>query len=218
LPLAVLIVGRSNSGKTTLVENLVREFKRRDRRLATIKHSVHDLDLDSPGKDSWRYTQAGSDTVIVSSPRQLGLIRPTARDSTIEELLQLIGQDVDLVLVEGFKNSGSQFPRIEVHREEVGALLCRSEQLMAVVTDQPLDIAIPQFSPDDVGPLADMIEELLIVHRQRDEIGLAINGTPVELDAAAESTLHQGLVKLMSELDGVAEMKTLDVSLRRGEE
>lgn len=65
----VCIVGKSNVGKTTLLEGLITELKRRGHRVATVKHDVHGFEIDQPGKDSWRHAQAGSDAVVISSPK-----------------------------------------------------------------------------------------------------------------------------------------------------
>ncbi len=66
----VSFVGNSNSGKTTLLEMVVIELKLKEYRVVVIKHSPHGFDIDQPGKDTWRLTQAGSDIVVVSSPCQ----------------------------------------------------------------------------------------------------------------------------------------------------
>ena len=63
------IVGKSKSGKTTLVEKIIAELKRRNYRVATIKHHSHPgFEIDHPGKDSWRHAQAGSDHAVVAAP------------------------------------------------------------------------------------------------------------------------------------------------------
>ncbi|MFQ6112165.1 MAG: molybdopterin-guanine dinucleotide biosynthesis protein B, partial [Nitrospinota bacterium] len=71
----ICIVGKSEAGKTTLMESLIAELKGRGYSVATVKHDVHGVDLDQPGKDSWRYAQAGSDAVVLSSPTTLALIK-----------------------------------------------------------------------------------------------------------------------------------------------
>src|SRR3972149_7687440 len=97
----VSIVGKSNVGKTTLLERLVVEIKRRGYCVATIKHDVHGFDIDKPGKDSWRHAQAGSDAVVISSPQKLALIKKVDHDSSLDEILQLVGPHFDIILTEG---------------------------------------------------------------------------------------------------------------------
>jgi molybdopterin-guanine dinucleotide biosynthesis protein MobB len=100
---------------------------------------------------------AGSDAVVASGPRRLTLIKKVERDPTLEEVLSIVGDDYDLVLVEGFKRS--KVPKVEVHRMVQGDLVCHPEDLFAVVTDEPLDIPVPQFSVDQGEALADLIED-----------------------------------------------------------
>ena len=73
----ISFVGYSNSGKTTLIEQLVRELKKLGYRVATVKHAPHGFDMDRPGKDSYRLKEAGSDVVVVSSLRSLIMYNPS---------------------------------------------------------------------------------------------------------------------------------------------
>jgi len=165
MPPIVSIVGKSKSGKTTLIELLLAELKGRGYRVATVKHNHLDFELDRPGKDSWRFAQAGSDAVVISSPRRMALIKPQDHDASIDEILQLLGEGFDIVLIEGFRRGHA--PKIEVHRKELKeGLLCTPEELLAIVTDEPIAADIPQFSPKDVTQIADLIEERLIAKQR----------------------------------------------------
>jgi len=158
----VSIVGKSQSGKTVLMEQLIVEFKRRGYKVVTLKHSRGGMEIDHPGKDSWRYAQAGSDAVLISSPDKLAFIKRLDHDLDIEELLPIIGPEFDLVLVEGFKKS--KIPKIEVHKKELGDdLLCSPEELSAIVTDGSLDTDIPQLPWGDTVTVADFIEENFVL-------------------------------------------------------
>jgi molybdopterin molybdotransferase len=160
----VSIVGRSESGKTLLMEQLITEFKRRGYRIAALKHShCGDIEVDQPGKDTWKFAQAGSDAVCISSPLKLAFIKKSDHDLRAEEVLPIIGNEFDVVLVEGFKKSN--LPKIEVHRKELGDdLLCLPEELSAIVTDGPLDSSladnykVPILSWADTAAIADFIE------------------------------------------------------------
>lgn len=211
----ISIVGKSNSGKTTLLEKLIDELVRRGYNLAIIKHTEHDFDLDQPGKDSWRLAKASGGPMILSSAHKVAFIKPTDHEATLEELLHLIGEDFDLVLTEGFK-SGSA-PKIEVHRKELGELVCIPEELIAIVTDEPLDVDIPQYSPGDVEALADLIEKRASSPVDVEETLLLVNDTPIPLTPFIESFVRQTLLEMVSTLSSVEDVRSLHISLRRGQ-
>ncbi len=156
----VCIVGRSNSGKTTVLEKLIGELKRRGYRLATIKHHSHPgIEIDRPGKDTWRHAQAGSDHVVIAAPDRVASIRRVDREPTLEEIAATI-QDVDVILAEGYKRTGQI--RVEVVRAARSSEpLCTPSQLLALVTDVDIPYDVPQFGLDDATGLADRIETLL---------------------------------------------------------
>ncbi|TET86859.1 MAG: molybdopterin-guanine dinucleotide biosynthesis protein B, partial [Dehalococcoidia bacterium] len=183
--------------------------------LATIKHSVSGFDLDQPGKDSWRLGEAGSGAVVLSSPQKIAFIKPVDREAALEELLCLVGGDFDLVLTEGFRSSST--PKIEVHRKELGGLLCSPEELFAVVTDEPLDIAAPQFSPGEVEALVDLVEKRFLALREPEETLLIVNDTPIPLNPFVKSVIHNTLLGMVSALRGAEEVRSLRISLRRGQ-
>ncbi len=161
MSLIVSIVGRSNSGKTTLLEKLIVELKRRGYTVAAVKHSGSDFQIDHPGKDSWRLTEAGSDAVLLASPHGLAFLRKATTPPTFEDVIDFLGDKFDFVLIEGFKES--DIPKIEVHRRELGNLISSPEKLFAVVTDEQLDVTVPQFSSRDGVALVDLLEKRLAV-------------------------------------------------------
>ena len=163
MSLVVSVVGRSNSGKTTLLEKLIVELKKRGYTVAAVKHSGSDFQLDHPGKDSWRLTEAGSDAVLLASPRKMAFMQRTLHPPTFEEVIDFLGNKFDFVLIEGFKEA--TIPRIEVHRKELGGLISPPDKLLAVVTDEELDIPVPQFSNRDGLALLDLLEKALVTAR-----------------------------------------------------
>jgi molybdopterin-guanine dinucleotide biosynthesis protein B len=158
----VSIVGRSKAGKTTVMEKLIAELKRRGYRVGTVKHHSHgDFDIDLPGKDSWRHAQAGSDHVVVASPTRLASVRRLSRELSLDEIAAEFS-DVDIILTDGFKREDK--PKVEVSRQAVSTeLLCKPEELIAIVSDQRFVVKVPQFEFEDVAGLADRIERLYLV-------------------------------------------------------
>ena len=160
---AISIVGRKNSGKTTLIERLLPELAGRGRRVATIKHDAHDFEIDVPGKDTWRHREAGSDTTVIASSSKVAMVRRTEREAELQELLRLIDRSYDLVLVEGFRRS--PLPKILVDRSAEGI---ESPNILgevwAVVSDGETSVrqGTPQFRWDELARLADLIERRLL--------------------------------------------------------
>lgn len=209
----VSIVGKSGSGKTELLERLIAEFKRRGYRVAAVKHSQREIDIDKPGKDSWRLAQAGGEAVVVVSPHRLLFTRSLEKEPKIEEILRLIGSGFDLVLIEGFRKGKA--PKIEVHKKELGReLLCPVKTLSAVVTDEPLDIDVPQLSPDDTGAIADFIQQNFVSPAKGDTV-LFINGRQVFIKQFVKDVIARTVVAMVSTLKGVKEIKDVDISIKR---
>lgn len=153
----VSIVGYSGSGKTTLLERLIRELKQRGYRLAVIKHHRHrGLQLDRPGKDTWRFAQAGADHIVLAGPDKAAHLQTFTEEPSLEQIVSNI-QDVDIVLTEGYK--GANTPKIEISRGEPKLeLITDPDDLIAIASDRSFDLAVPQFELDDVSRLADFIE------------------------------------------------------------
>ena len=103
----ISIVGKSNSGKTTLIEKLIPELNRRGYRVGTVKHDVHGFEVDKEGKDSWRHRKAGAYSTIISSPQQIALIRTMNADTPLDEIRDRFIQDVDIIIAEGYKKSST---------------------------------------------------------------------------------------------------------------
>jgi molybdopterin-guanine dinucleotide biosynthesis adapter protein len=156
LPPVVPIVGYSGSGKTTVLIKLIAELTRRGYRVGTIKHHSHDFEMDVPGKDTWRHKQSGAVTTLISSPNRIGMVRDVAKEMGLDELLPLI-RGVDVIIVEGYKQV--KRPKIEVFRADISEEpACRGdENLVALISDAPIDLGVPRFSPHDTMAVADFI-------------------------------------------------------------
>ncbi|GAF97893.1 unnamed protein product, partial [marine sediment metagenome] len=174
----ISIVGKSGSGKTTLLEGLITELKTRGHKVAIVKHSHHASDIDTTDKDTWRFTKAGSELSALNSLDHLAIYRRMDEYFDPQEISDFVLWDYDLILTEGFKSSN--FPKIEVHLREQGeGLITDPEHLLAVITDEPLEIDVPQFSRNDVSKIADLIETILLSQKDETELDLIVNGTRV---------------------------------------
>jgi molybdopterin-guanine dinucleotide biosynthesis protein len=138
----VSFVGRSNTGKTTVIERLIPIIRERGLKVAIIKH----------------YKQAGAAMAILASPHKVAVVEDTETEFTLEEIIARYIHDADLLIVEGFKRE--EIPKIEVFQRKEGANIpvCAGDKnLIAVITDESIDTLLPVFSRDDVGGVAEFI-------------------------------------------------------------
>jgi molybdopterin-guanine dinucleotide biosynthesis protein B len=140
------------------MEKLVRELTGRGYRLATIKHHSHaGFEIDVPGKDSWRFAQAGSRHVTIAAPDKIASYRLLDHALELDEIITETS-GVDLILVEGYKQANK--PAIEVLRAANSReTICNSIQRVAIASDFPLELGVPQFGLEDVVEIADLIEQ-----------------------------------------------------------
>lgn len=135
-------VAPSGSGKTTLIEQLIMLLKDAGLSLAAIKSSHHQIEIDQPGKDSYRLRQAGAVQTLLVSPTRWALMTetPTASLSLTQAIEQLDVNKLDLIIVEGFHQANH--PKIEIHRPSLGkpALFPHDPSIIAVATDAELGL------------------------------------------------------------------------------
>lgn len=210
----ISFVGKSGSGKTTLLEKVITELKNRGYKVAIIKHSHHKNELDTAEKDTWRFTKAGTELSAINSLDHLAIYRKMNEFFDPQDIGNAILWDYDILLTEGFK--GSNYSKIEVHRSEQGKdLLTEPRLLLAVVTDEPLDVKVPQLSRDDVKGIADIIEKEVQTQKEADELTIMINGKTMPLTPYLKVALSQTLAAMIPALQNNGEVKNLHISLRR---
>ena len=156
------IIGKSGIGKTTLLEKLLPELTRRGYHVATIKHHAHPgFEIDQPGKDSWRYAQAGSEVVVIAASDKIATIRKLERELSLDDIAAGI-QGVDIILTEGYKSAGK--PAIEVVRMERGLeKVGDPDQIIAIASDALLKASVPVFDLDDAVGIVDFIERRYLI-------------------------------------------------------
>jgi molybdopterin-guanine dinucleotide biosynthesis protein B len=211
------IVGKSDSGKTTLIEKLVPELTRRGYRIATVKHDTHGFEVDQEGKDSWRHKQAGAHTVVISSPQKVALIRDVEKDLTLEEIRERLIQDVDLILSEGYKKDVQ--PKIEIFRKEKHKeLLCTKEDnLKAIVSDRTFDIGVPCFDLEDMAGLASFIEKEFIKSKKEEDVSLKVNGKAIPLSPFVKSFLVRTIKGMLTSLKGCEKARRIEIHIEDGD-
>jgi molybdopterin-guanine dinucleotide biosynthesis protein B len=209
----VAVVGKSNSGKTTLIEKLIPELNKRGYRVATVKHHNHALEIDTPGKDSWRHKQAGAQTAFISTPGALGMVHSVNGDMGPEEIRNRFIDDADLVLAEGFKLL--RVPKIEVFRScaHAAPVSTGDENLLALASDTELDIGAPCCGLDDIERLVDIIEQQVIA-TERPDIIVRVDGVQVPLKPFIHDFMRNALQGMLKALKGCEDAKRVEIIIR----
>ncbi|VVB94027.1 Molybdopterin guanine dinucleotide synthesis protein B [uncultured archaeon] len=149
-PPVICIVGKNKTGKTQLMEALIKELKSRGLRVGALKHHKHgDFEIDIEGKDTWKYAKAGADAVAISSPVKFAFIKDLEKEMGIDEILEYYFGDSDIVLADGFALSDK--PRIIVaDNEEDAGIFKRGCAVIAVVGKAGMGF-------DDIAAIADKV-------------------------------------------------------------
>ncbi|MFH1453219.1 MAG: molybdopterin-guanine dinucleotide biosynthesis protein B [Armatimonadota bacterium] len=155
----IALAGHSNSGKTTLIEKMIPEFKNRGYTVCVIKHILSYLDLDKEGKDTYRFAKAGADMVIMEDKETLAVVKKIKEEEKLENLINNYAKEYDLIIVEGFK--GENVPQIGVYTD-IKRVNWDKEKLIAVIGERLKDLNLPVFNRDDYMKVADFIEEKII--------------------------------------------------------
>ena len=150
------VAAASNSGKTTLIEKIIPLLKARGLRVAVVKHAHAGFDMDRPGKDSWRFREAGADAVMIIGPEELAPAGKLKAEPLVK--FELLARDVDIVIQEGFKKTAKN--KIEVFRAGISGEqpLCMTDSsFLALVCDAPFDTTIPRFDINDILGITDYL-------------------------------------------------------------
>ncbi len=197
----VSFVGPSESGKTRLVVRLIGALKGRGLRVAAVKRCSHGFSLDTEGKDSADFSQAGADPVAMVSPEGWAALG-RARDVDAARLVRWLFPAADVVLIEGGKDIPGA-PKILVRRKGVpGIAMTAADGLVAVVTEWPAPGAtVPVFGPDEIARIADLI--LAQKEGNMAEIRLEIDGQEINMNAFVQAFIEKTVVGMVTALTGV---------------
>ncbi|MBL7131023.1 MAG: molybdopterin-guanine dinucleotide biosynthesis protein B [Candidatus Omnitrophica bacterium] len=158
-PFILSIIGKPDSGKTSLILKLLAELKKLGYRVAVAKHCPHGFDLDIEGKDSWRFSQAGSEGIFLTSDEQFAVIRPKEASLNLKNKLKDYFSDFDIVLMEGYNNE-TEIKKIQIIRRVVGGQQDFSDDIVAYISDMSLNTNKPIYAPDDIAGIVSFIETL----------------------------------------------------------
>ena len=215
MPAVLSIVGRSKVGKTTFLEKLVPEIKKRGYRVGTIKHDAHDhFEIDHEGKDTWRHREAGAQVVAISSPTRFAFTKMVESELSVDAIVATYFTEEDLVLTEGYK-SGNR-AKIEICRKELQSepLCSQADRLVAVVSDFSVAVDVPLFDLEDVSGVADLIEERFLKGTAEANVVLRLDGKKIPMKSFVKDFVLGGILGMISNLRGYDDPTQVDISIR----
>lgn len=155
----ILIIGKQNVGKTTLIKHIIPLLKRKGYRVGTIKYNVPSFEIDYEGKDTYEYYRAGADVVSISSPEKLAIVKMVDRKPlSIRDIIKGNYRDVDVVLVEGYKKW--RYPYIEIHSnaQQIKSIDKREKLNLKITSTAKSCSPLPIFSKSDLTNVIKFIE------------------------------------------------------------
>jgi len=214
----ISIVGASGSGKTTFLEKLIPELAARGYRVGAVKHDAHGFEMDREGKDTWRLKRAGAEVIAISSPAQFASIRSTEREMSLEEIAGRFFWSEDILITEGFKRA--HYPKIEVFRSalEPKPICGPGDNLIALVSDDAVDIQIPKFSSTDWRGVAAFIEKRYLRDKKKRKMLVQLDGKQLPIKDFVEDFLLGGIEGMLSSLKGWDKPRTVTIHIRLGED
>ncbi len=184
--------------------------------MAVIKHCAHGFELDTEGKDSWNFTEAGADAVAMTSGERLAVLSCIKDQPNPESIAVKHFEMPDIVLVEGFKGDKT-IKKIEVLKKGIsGKIESLPEELFAVISDFDIDTDKPVFKPDQIDQIADKIQEAVV---RKSSITLHIDGHSVPMNDFVQKIFTNTMLGMIGSLEGIKEdPKRITISLfKKGE-
>ena len=197
------IVGHSESGKTRLISQLIPELKSRRYTVAVIKHCPHGFELDTEGKDSWKFIEAGSDAVSMLSTDRAAILKEFKSKLNPKSIVEQYFSAIDVILVEGYKKNKT-IKKIEVLQKGISEKLeCSPEELVAVVSDFKVNIDKPVFHPDQTGEIVEYLEGFM--ERRPSSVSLYIDGDSVPMNVFVQEIFKNTILGMVNSLKGIQE-------------
>jgi molybdopterin-guanine dinucleotide biosynthesis adapter protein len=207
----VTIIGKPDSGKTVLAQKLITEMKSRGHRVAAAKHAHTPIETDTQGKDTWLFTQAGSQATVLVTPSGLTLYMNLSPEPGLLEALAALGDGYDVVIAEGFKKSSA--PKILVLAGGHTEAPPDEPGLCAIVSDEPLPGTLPGFKRNDIKKIADFIEKE-IMEKAPSDMHVLVNGQRVFMKPFVKDIIGSAVMAMITSLKTVGIIKSVNINIR----
>ncbi len=156
------IVGRKGSGKSDVLSELISHLSAKGFRVGVLKRLTReDVEIDEPGTDTYQYRTGGAETVVLAGKKRLALFSNLHEEIPLKNLFQFF-EGFDLVFLEGYVQN--EFPKIEIHKKELGELLLTEQvkNVIAICSDGEKRAGVPHFLLNELNQLASLIEQQIL--------------------------------------------------------
>ncbi|MBC7350075.1 MAG: molybdopterin-guanine dinucleotide biosynthesis protein B [Candidatus Aminicenantes bacterium] len=212
---AAAIIGASDMGKTTLITALIEEFNKRGLKCGVLKKASHQIELDSEGKDSWRFIEAGARSAAVLTEDRLFLIKRKTVSETLLDVALDKFSEVDLLLVEGGKRESAFKKILRVQNADDHNLISPPEELIAIVSDEPFDSPYPFFLATEVAKLSDFL--LTVLEPLEPVVKVKVDGKVIPLNPFVQGLFAETIRGMVRALKGVSEEPSeISLKVRKG--
>ncbi|MGB4704873.1 MAG: molybdopterin-guanine dinucleotide biosynthesis protein B [Candidatus Saccharicenans sp.] len=200
---AVAIIGASDTGKTTLITALIEEFRKRGLTCGVLKKAAHEIQLDTEGKDSWRFIEAGALAAAVVTDEKIFLIKRKTQDDTLLETALDRFSEVDVLLIEGGKRESAFKKILRVQNADDHNLISPPDDLIAVVSDESFNSPYPFFLSAETAKLADFL--LAVLEPMEPAVKLKVDGRVVPLNSFVQGIFREAIAGMVRALKDVPE-------------
>jgi molybdopterin-guanine dinucleotide biosynthesis protein B len=214
MPFIVSIVGYKKSGKTTLVEEIIRILKSKGYRFGVVKYTGEGLPEELKAKDTTKFRAAGAETVGLCGDDHFTLFKAGGHPALpLDRLAAFFFPEADLVLTEGFKKQ--PFPKIALLSEGQEEKLLAEVQgvVLATVGPRPFREDLPHFKPNEADRIVEMLEKRFLKDRREPRIRVWLDGQRIPMKDFVQDIIIQGILGMLGTLKGFIPARRVDISL-----
>lgn len=158
----ISIAGKQNTGKTTLIRELIPKLKERGYRVGTLKYNIREFEIDHEGKDTYKYFHSGADTVALSSQDEVAVIKRVKNSPQMNEIIEKYFNDVSVILVEGC--SAEDYPRIKIIDPQKMEIVGKNSNNELLLVKENTKTRC--FSEKDINRALDFVEDIISHNNQ----------------------------------------------------
>jgi molybdopterin-guanine dinucleotide biosynthesis protein B len=215
MSLIISIVGYSNSGKTRLLEKMIPILKAKGYSLGVIKKTGEEFLLDQPGKDTYKFGQAGADGVVLSGAGHIAFFgqMDDSENSILDRIEQSFFSEQDIILTEGFKKENK--PKIAVLTKGKEEKLFQeiAGSIVATVGEKPVRADLPHFRPDDPEGLVRILEDRFLKDRKKAPIRVILDGKDILMNHFVQEIVTSGIMGMLSPLKGFKDSRKVEIKI-----